>query len=96
MEFRDVLVSLRCETNLWDQANSSTINNLHVFHYRTDGSDSEDLLLILPLSYWVSVFTSLSLRRWRMEEFWVESVLDRSGMRLLKPSLSSSTFFSSA
>lgn len=53
------------------------------------------LLLYLstpPLA--VSVFTSLSLRRWRMEEFCVDSVLDRSGIRLLKPSLSSSTCFS--
>lgn len=37
---------------------------------------------------------SLSRSRWRMEQFWVESVLDSSGMRIRKPSRSSCTLFS--
>lgn len=52
-------------------------------------------LYLSTLALAVSVFTSLSLSRWRMEEFCVDRVLERSGIRLLKPSLSSSTCFSS-
>lgn len=51
-------------------------------------------LYLSTLALAASDFTSLSLSRWRIEEFCVDRVLDRSGIRLLKPSLSSSTCFS--